>query len=172
MWGRKTKTQTYDQALEVVAAGGASLADTYTVHATDLKNKADLDHRLYTIFAEEAPKHMQAFICGPFGNWDGTSQGVFYDGMVFGTERQSFIDALQHHRSEDGACYIWDFLLGFRSIHVFSPLYEKVSFDYIQWEDGTEIRYPTRAEAEKVWKSGKLEGRRAMGSSYHISRRQ
>lgn len=169
MFGPKTQTQTYDEALEVIANGDATLHLGYE-EPTKVANKAELAHRLYTTFAALAPRHMQEFICGPFGNWDGTSRGVMYDGMVFATARQPFIDALQHHRDNDGARYVWGFLLAFRGAHVLSPLYEKVEYSYIRWADGTETEYATREEVDKVWTSG-VEGRASTSGSYHIRRK-
>ena len=165
----RPQIQTYAEALEVIASGDATLHATYS-DPIPIKNRLDFDHQLYVLFAQIAPTNMQAFICGPFGNWDGTSQGMFYDGLVFALARQPFIGALQHHCDEDGARYIWDFLSAYNGTHVLGPLYEKVNFQYIYWIGGTMTEYATEEEANKMWRSD-TPGKRSMSGSYHIRRK-
>ncbi len=155
--------QSYDSALAVTEAGGAQLVRLHWQEQPSVQipvaNELELDHLLYTRFAEVAPKEMQSFICGPFGNWDGTSQGVWYDGMVFGTLRQPFIDALQHFRADDGARYIWDFLTEWEALAVLGPSVEVRRFESVWTRDGEDGKlsqhlFATIEEADAFCKNG------------------
>lgn len=143
-------TQTYDQALEIIAAGNARLVTTPPRYASDstvpdqpLKNATELEWELRKRFAEVAPKHVQAFVCGPFGNWDGTSRGCFMDGMVFGALRQPFMDALQHFHTQDAARYLWGFVTEWQTFVVVGPGYELRDVYRVVYRNGSERLFST-----------------------------
>lgn len=81
----------------------------WTEQLIPLTTEYDFGWKIYDLFAPEGPRNVQSFVCGPFGSWDG-STSPYMDGMVFGTLRQPFMDALQHFREEDGEKYLWVFL--------------------------------------------------------------
>lgn len=152
LFGPRKLIQSYDEAVALIEAGDARLViksawQDKTSSDTPLKNSLELDHAIYTAFAKTANSgDLKSFICGPFGEWDGTSHGVFYDGMVFGTLRQPFMDALQHHRNPDGAAWLWAFVTRWQSFMVLSPAVKVVEIWVLGLDDETEQEFES-AEA-------------------------
>ncbi len=129
LFGPRKLIQSYEDAVALIEAGDAYLAtkEQYDgpVTQTPLKNVLELDHAIYTAFAKVAESgNLKEFVCGPFTEWDGTSHGMFMDGMVFSTLRRPFMDALQHHRDDDGASYLWAFVTRWQSFMVLNPTVE------------------------------------------------
>lgn len=145
MFGPSKLIQTYDEAVALIEAGDARLVTKTRYDAPEasvpLQNRLELDHAIYTAFAVDAERHVKSFVCGPFGNWDGTSEGMFYDGMCFGVLRQPFMDALQHHRDADGARWLWAFVTRWQSFMVLNPTVKVVSVWVVSDEDGVEHEF-------------------------------
>lgn len=148
--------QSYDEVLDLIQAGNAELVihnryDSSTPETRiPLSNSLQLDHELYTRFASMAPGHVKDFVCGMCREWDGTSKGVFYDGLVFSMLREFFINALKYHNHEDGASYLWEFLTGWESLTVLGPSVEVRHPVLVTFRDGSESLFNTEEEAEKA----------------------
>ncbi len=148
LFGPRKLIQSYEDAVALIEAGDARLVtkgawqDTSTSD-TPLKNSLELDHAIYAAFARVVEPNLKQFICGPFGEWDGTSRGIFYDGMVFSTLRQPFMDALQHHRDEDGAAWLWAFVTRWQSFMVLSPAVKVTQPWVLGLDDESEQEFET-----------------------------
>lgn len=146
-------TQSYESALAVIESGDAYLATLESYNPLKLKNERalknhlELERELYVRFAAIAEKWTKEFVCGPFGEWDGTSRGMFYDGIVFGIHRQAFIDCLQHHHQKDAARYLWDFLTEYGTLMVLGPSVEVREISVVHYIDGSEREFETDEEA-------------------------
>ncbi len=127
MFGTKT-VQSYDAALTLIEQGHAELliherysgdprpatwSDEDWAHYTEkripVEDRWQLRREVYDLFAPVAEKDLKPFVCGPFGDWDG-STGYCCDGAVFVHLRDPFMAALQHFRDDDGARYLFAFL--------------------------------------------------------------
>lgn len=147
LFGPSKLIQTYDEAVALIETGEARLvtSERYDDAKTSvpLANRLELDHAIYTAFARHAPGNVKSFVCGPFGDWDGTHpDGMYCDGMVFGVMRQPFMDALQHHRDEDGARWLWAFVTRWQSFMVLNPTVKVVQVFAVS-DDGGEEEFDT-----------------------------
>ncbi len=122
--------QSYDEALAALANGGRLLVhqnsyggqprpadwtveewSRWSPQLVSISDPHAFGRQIYALFAPVAEKHVKEFVCGPYHEWDGTG-GHYYDGACFAFQRPAFMEALQHHRDEDGARYLWAFLTG------------------------------------------------------------